>query len=455
MKSRYNNVGLLTDLYELTMAASYFENHMAAPATFSLFIRSFPPGRGYFVAAGLEDVLQCLEGFHFSDTDIAYLDGTGLFSDDFLHYLAKIRFTGSVQALAEGEVFFIDEPILEITAPIIEAQILETLVINIVNLQTMVATKAARCVYGAQGRNLVDFSLRRTQGGEAGMKVARSSYLAGFAGTSNVLAGKTYQIPISGTMAHSYVTAFGDELAAFRAFVRSFPQNAVLLIDTYDTVAGARKAALVGREMAEQGGRMLGVRLDSGDMAQLSQQVRDILDRAGLKDTQIFASGNFDEYKITKTLREGARIDAYGVGTQMGVSSDAPYLDMVYKLVQYDGRPMMKLSAGKTTLPGPKQVFRYTDSQGRFLKDVIGLREERVGHTEPLLEKVMKDGKCLQPHPTLERMRENFQERFSRLDGAHKRLDDPVRYPVTISERLQALQREEEKRIQKELLGKS
>jgi nicotinate phosphoribosyltransferase len=441
------NMALLTDLYELTMAASYFENHMAAQATFSLSVRKYPPARAYLVAAGLEDVLAFMEGFHFSETDLAYLDRTNLFSEGFLKHLTMLRFTGTVRALAEGDIFFADEPILEVTAPIIEAQILETFVINTVNLQSMVATKAARCVHGAKGRKLVDFSLRRTQGHDAGMKVARSSYLAGFTGTSNVLAGKIYHIPISGTMAHSYITAFGDEMDAFSAFVRSFPKNAVLLIDTYDTVAGARKAALVGQEMAKQGNTLLGVRLDSGDMAQLSQEVREILDAADLKDTRIFASGDFDEFKISKTLERGAKIDAFGVGTKMGVSADAPYLDMVYKLVQYDGSPMMKLSSGKTTLPGEKQVFRRTDGEGRYLEDVIGLKEETIEGAKPLLETVMENGKCLRPHSPLETLRERFRERFSRLGDEHKLLQDPAPYPVKISDRLRELQHEEAAKI--------
>ena len=449
MTSFQENKALLTDLYELTMAASYFENHMAAPATFSLFIREYPPDRSYFVATGLDDVLTYLEGFRFSETDLAYLASTGIFSNELLNHLKTFRFTGTVRALSEGELFFYDEPILEVTAPIIEAQIIETYVINVVNIQSMVATKAARCVHEAKGRNLVDFSLRRTQGFDSGMKVARSSYLAGFVGTSNVLAGKTFSIPISGTMAHSYITAFGDELEAFRAFVHSFPNNSVLLIDTFDTVAGARKAALVGQEMEKQGNTLLGVRLDSGDMAQLSQEVRNILDAAGLKGTQIFASGNFDEFKIAETLHRGGKIDAFGVGTKMGISADAPYLDMVYKLVQYDGRPMMKLSAGKATLPGEKQVFRRTDQKGHFLEDVIGLKGETIKDAEPLLETVMENGKRLRPHPSLETLRKQFQKRFSRLGDPYKSLHNPSTYPVSISNGLKELQNKEAEKIRR------
>ncbi len=432
---------LLTDLYELTMAASYFENRMADPATFSLFIRKYPPSRAYFVAAGLEDVLDYVAHFHFSERDLAYLDSTGMFSDDFLHYFKNMRFTGSIRALAEGEIFFRDEPILEVTAPVIEAQVLETFVINTMNLQSMIATKAARCVHAAAGRRLVDFSLRRTHGIDAGLKVARSSYIGGFAATSNVLAGKLYGIPIAGTMAHSYISAFGDESEAFRAFARSFPHKTVLLVDTYDTLAGAQKAAVIGQEMAKDGGKLLGVRLDSGDMTQLSQEVRKILDEAGLHETEIFASSSFDEYKIARLINDGAKIDAFGVGTKMGVSADAPYFDIVYKLVQYGDRPIMKRSTGKVNLAGKKQVFRRTDSKGRFVEDVIGTGDETVDGATPLLAPVMKEGKLLKAHPTLEEIRQHFAERFQALDEAYKALDGAPSYPVRLSPRLSALQK--------------
>jgi len=430
---------LLTDLYELTMAASYFENGMADPATFSLFVRKYPPDRAYFVAAGLEDFLEYAANFQFSESDLAYLDGTGTFSHDFLHYLKNMRFTGTIRALAEGEIFFKDEPILEVTAPIIESQILETFAINTINLQSMIATKAARCVHAAGGRRLVDFSLRRTQGIDAGLKVARSSYIAGFVATSNVLAGKLYGIPISGTMAHSYISSFGDEIEAFRAFARSFPKKTILLIDTYDTVAGARKATIVGQEMAKEGNKLLGVRLDSGDMTQLSQHVRKILDEASLDDTEIFASSSFDEYKIAKSIKEGAKIDAFGVGTRMGVSADAPYFDIAYKLVQYGDRPIMKLSTGKINLPGKKQLFRRTDDKGRFVEDIIGTADETIEGASPLLELVMQDGKLLMRHPSLEEIRKRFRKNLAALDEKYKALDGAHLYPVKLSARLEAL----------------
>jgi nicotinate phosphoribosyltransferase len=440
MKGLPDRVELLTDLYELTMAASYFENGMRDTATFSLFIRKYPPDRAYFVAAGLEDFLDYAANFQFSESDLAYLDDTGLFSNGFLDYLKTLRFTGSIHALPEGEIFFKDEPILEVTAPIIEAQIVETFAINALNFQSVIATKAARCVHAAAGRRLVDFSLRRTHGIDAGLKVARSSYIAGFIATSNVLAGKLYDIPISGTMAHSYISSFGDELEAFRAFARSFPEKTVLLIDTYDTIAGAHKAAIVGQEMSKDGHKLLGVRLDSGDMTQLSQEVRKILDKAGLDNTEIFASSSFDEYKIARTLKEDASIDAFGVGTRMGVSSDAPYFDMAYKLVQYGDRPIMKLSTGKVNLAGEKQVFRMSDPQGRFLEDVIGTRDETVEDASPLLEHVMQDGRLLRNHPSLEEIRERFRTNFQALDDKFKVLQGDSSYTVTLSDRLKALQ---------------
>jgi nicotinate phosphoribosyltransferase len=430
---------LLTDLYELTMAASYFENAMDDSATFSLFIRKFPSDRAYFVAAGLQDFLEFATSFHFSDTDLAYLEDTGTFSDRFLRYLKDMRFTGSIHAIGEGEVFFENEPIVEVTAPILEAQILETFAINTFNLQSMIATKAARCIHAAADRRLVDFSLRRTHGADAGLKAARSSYIAGFVATSNVLAGKLYGIPITGTMAHSYISAFENELEAYRAYARSFPDKTILLIDTYDTVTGAKNASIVGQEMAQEGHKLLGVRLDSGDMASLSRQVRKILDDAGLHGTDVFASSSFDEYKIAEMIAAGAMIDAFGVGTKMGVSSDAPYFDMVYKLVKYGQRPVMKLSTGKANLPGEKQIFRRTDSRGRFREDVIGRRDEKIEGGRPLLEPVVRDGQLLKSHPSLDEIRERFRGNFELLDDAYKALRGASSYPVTLSPGLEAL----------------
>ena len=433
---------LFTDLYELTMGASYHEHALVSDATFSLFVRNYPPHRNYFVAAGLEDVIDELEGFRFSGSDIDYLKKTALFRDRFLDYLKTLRFTGDVFAMPEGTVFFAGEPVLEITAPIVEAQILETFLLNTIGLSSMIATKSARCIHAAGNHPLIDFSLRRTQGTDAGLKVARSAYLAGFMATSNVLAGKIYDIPVSGTMAHSYVTAFSSESEAFSAYSRTFPDNSIFLIDTYDTLEGARQAAAVAQKMKASGHSLVGVRLDSGNMARLSRDVRDILDGAGLSDVKIFASGGFDEYKLSDIIADGADIDAFGVGTKVGVSADAPYLNIVYKMVRFGKRDVRKLSPGKATLAGEKQVFRETGSDGRYLKDTVGLRNETLPGATPLLEPVMKAGRCLRPHPTLGVIRNRFKENFARLDERFKSLADPPEYPVAVSPKLETLQTE-------------
>ena len=446
---------LMTDLYELTMAASFFENGLDQEATFSLFIRSYPQERNFFVAAGLADLIDYLSQFHFTAKEIDYLHGTGLFGDDFLDYLKQIRFTGRLVALPEGRIFFVDEPIVEITGPLLEAQLFESFVINAINLQTMIASKAARVILAAGGRRVVDFSLRRTQSTEAGLRVARATYLTGFAGTSNVMAGQTYSIPIVGTMAHSYVLAFEREIEAFRSFVKTFPQSAVLLIDTYDTVEGAHKAVIVGQEMAQRGQRLRGVRLDSGDMASLSKKVRRILDDGGLEETLIFASGAFDEYKLAQVVAEGAAIDSFGVGTKVGVSADAPYLDIAYKLVMFDGRPVMKLSKGKKTLVGPKQVFRLFDSQGGLKKDILGLREEKLTQGQPLLETVAEGGRLVKPAESLETIQRRFESDLARLPQELKLLQRTEAYPVRLSEGLVALQEKVEQRIEERELGES
>ena len=430
---------LFTDLYELTMAAGYFDRHMDEPATFSLFVRSHPR-RGYFVAAGLQAVVDALTRFHFSDEEIDWLAQTGLFKRDFLAHLSTLSFTGDVTAMAEGEIFFPDEPVIEVTAPLIQAQIIETYLINSVSVGSLMATKAARCVHAAAGRPIVDFSLRRTQGSHAGMTVARSSYIAGFSGTSNVLAGKTWGIPISGTMAHSFVIAFESETDAFEAYADLFPDSAIFLIDTYDTLQGARAAAVVGNRMRQKGHALMGVRLDSGEMIALSQKVRRILDQAGLPEVKIFASSGFDEYVLERLIAGGACIDAFGVGTRMGVSADAPYLDMVYKMVRLGARNVRKTSEGKITLAGEKQVFRTTTADGGFLGDTIGVRDETVNGATTLLRPTMENGRPVGPMPMLKEIRAGFARNFERLDQRHKILEDAEPYPVRVSERLEEIQ---------------
>ena len=437
-----DSLALLTDLYQLTMAQTYFQSQRLDPATFSLFIRSYPPNRGYFVAAGLQDVLEFLEQFTVDSTGIDYLHSRRLFADDFLDLLKGLKFTGDVWAIPEGRLAFTDEPFLEVTAPIIEAQIVETFIINQVNLQSLIATKAARCVHAAGGRAVVDFALRRAHGIDAGMKVARASYLAGFTGTSNVRAGQEYGIPIVGTMAHSFVSSFEQEMDAFRAFIASFPNNSILLIDTYDTLAGARKAVEIAKEMAANGQQLQGVRIDSGDLKKLAIEVRRIFDEAGLKSVKIIGSGGLDEFDLADFTVADVPYDSYGVGTKMGVSADAPWFDIAYKLVEYDERPVLKLSTGKVSWPGKKQVFRMRDERGQLQKDVIALREENIPGADPLLQKVMASGEVAVRCPTLEEIRDNFMGEFKRLSDPIKAIRNPASYPVEISPQLTKLREE-------------
>ena len=441
------NLALLTDLYQLTMAQAYFQNRRTELATFSLFIRAYPDNRGYFVSAGLEDVLEFLEGFSFDSTAIDYLYSLKLFADDFLDFIKSLRFTGEVWAIPEGRLFFKDEPIVEVTAPIIEAQIVETFIINQINFQSLIATKAARCVHAARGRAVVDFSLRRTHGIDAGMKVARASYLAGVAGTSNVRAGRRYRIPVVGTMAHSFVSSHEREIDAFRSFVKSFPNNSTLLIDTYDTIAGARNAVTVGKEMASRGERLQGVRIDSGDLAGLAREVRKIFDAADMKDVKIIGSGGLDEFDLAEFADTGVPYDSYGVGTKMGVSADAPWTDCAYKLVEYDGRPVLKLSTGKVSWPGAKQVLRLRDAQGKLKNDVVTRRDENIPDAEPLLKKVMAQGKTLAPLPSLEQSRAAFLEEFGSLPDAMKSIRNPEHYSVEFSGALKELRDAVERKV--------
>ena len=426
-------LGLFTDWYELTMAQAYFDRRRFGPAVFSLFVRNLPANRGYLVCAGLAEGLEFLENLHFGPASIEFLRETGRFTREFLDYLAGLRFTGSVRALAEGRLYFGNTTLVEVTAPLIEAQLAETWLINRLNFQSLQATIAARCVAAAGGRGVSDFGARRSPGADAALTMARAGYIAGFQSTSNALAAQRYGIPPAGTMAHSYITAFPAEIDAFRAYAATFPQQAVLLLDTYDTIAGAHNAAIVGQEMAAAGHRLAGVRLDSGDYAQLSRQVRAILDAAGLDYTQIVASGGLDEYGIAELVQGGAPIDIFGVGTKVSVSADAPYTDMSYKLVSYAGQPVMKLSPGKVSPPGAKQVYRLRDAAGQFARDVVALDTENLPGGEPLLETVMTDGRRTRPDPTLAEMRERFQQDFGPLPAPYRRLRQPPRYPVEFS----------------------
>lgn len=445
------HAALFTDQYEITMAASYFAERMFAPATFSFFVRKWPPDRAYLVAAGLQDVLDYLATFRFEPQHIEYLRATGSYTPEFLKYLLGLRFSGDVYALPEGTLVFLNEPLVEITAPVIEAQLVETYVINRLNLHSMLATKAARCVLAAAGRPVIDFSLRRTQGSDAGMVAARSAFLAGAAGTSNMLAGFRWGIPTFGTMAHSYVQCFEEEEAAFRAFARLFPRASTFLVDTYDTLQGVRAAITVAREMRESGAPTPSIRLDSGDLNALSRRARTLLDEAGLQEVRIFASGGLDEYAVDDLVRAGAPIDGFGVGTSMGVSADAPFLECAYKLVEYGGRGRLKLSSGKATWVGRKQVWRAFDHSGRMYRDCLALREES-GETmatalevprerlQPLLVPVMQGGKIITNPPSLTEIRERLRWNLAALNDAHKRVRNPAPYPVTISPGLAAAQ---------------
>lgn len=427
-----SNSPLFTDLYELTMAAAYWEEGKNEEATFSLYLRP-RANRGYYVAAGLDPALKLLDQYRFSADDIAYLRQLGLFKPAFLTYLQNLRFEGEVRALSEGTLFFPDEPVMEVTAPLIQAQLLETSLINIIGVHTLIASKAARCVHAAKGRQLIDFALRRTQGLDAGLAAARSTYLTGFNATSNVWAGKQLGIPLSGTMAHSFVQSFPKEAEAFEAYARVFPENTVLLIDTYDTLAGARNAVKVARQMASSGKRLIGIRLDSGDSVSLSREVRRLFDEAGFPEVKIIASGGFDEFKVLEVLEREASIDAFGVGTHVGVSADQPFLDLVYKMVRYEDRDVCKHSVGKKTMAGPKQIFRFTDATGIFVEDIIGCRGEDVPEGEKLLYQVMKNGQPCRKLPSLEEIRRRFRSQFASLPGPYKQLDAPPRYPVRFS----------------------
>ncbi|MFP5213438.1 MAG: nicotinate phosphoribosyltransferase [Acidobacteriota bacterium] len=440
---------LVTDLYELTMAESYLREGMRSEATFSLFVRNYPKDRSFFVSAGIDEFLDLLPRFRFDGESIAYIRSLGRFSDDFLQYLSEFRFTGEVRAIPEGRLFFANEPVLEVTAPLIEAQVLETLAINALQLEILVATKAARCREAARGKPLVDFSLRRTHGVDAALKVARGSYIAGFAGTSNLLAGRLYDIPVFGTMAHSYVTSFKSEELAFEAFARAFPKNTVLLIDTYDTMSGARKALKVAREMVARGYPLPGVRLDSGDLVALSREVRQLFTEAGFPEVLIMASGSLDEIELKRLIEAGAEIDVFAVGTRIGVSADAPYLDMVYKLVEYEGRPIIKLSSGKKTWVGRKQVYRFCDEWGKMSHDVLDTEGSIHPGGEPLLRQVVKGGERTVEPDALSVVRERFLEDWNRLPDAYKDLEPKAYYPVRVSEALQELDRKtaEEKRL--------
>jgi nicotinate phosphoribosyltransferase len=449
---------LLTDLYQINMMQAYLDHGETDTAVFEFFVRSLPARRGFLLAAGLAQALDYLENLRFSAAELDWLKSTGRFQTNLLDYLREFRFSGDIHAMPEGTVFFANEPILRVTAPMPQAQFVESRLINILHLQSLIASKAARMVLAAPGKLLVDFGFRRAHGAEAGLMAARASYVAGLAGTATVLAGRAFGIPIYGTMAHSFIETFDDESKAFAAFAQSRPDNLVLLLDTYDTEAAARKVVALAPRLKTAGIAIRSVRLDSGDLVALSRSVRGILDAGGLADVTIFASGGLDEDAIAELVRARAPIDGLGVGTSLTTSSDAPVLDCVYKLQEYAGIPRRKRSANKATWPGRKQVWRRYDADGRMSGDRLALdiasgpdagelRGSGEGG-EALLELVMQDGRCLRPPPSLDEIRGKAKRELERLPEALRRLERATTYPVEVADELKELAAQVDRRLE-------
>jgi len=437
---------LLTDLYQLNMIQAYLEHGKTETAVFEFFVRKLPRSRGFLVAAGLEQALDFLENLSFPPEDLDWLRRSGRFSEDVISQLEKFRFTGDVYAMPEGTVFFPNEPILRVVAPLPEAQLVESRLINILHFQTLIASKAARHVLLAPGKQLVDFGLRRAHGAEAGIMAARASYIAGYAGTATMSAGQLYGIPIFGTMAHSFIQAFDDEVSAFEAFAESRPEGLVLLIDTYDTEAAARKVVALAPKLAARGIKIRGVRLDSGDLAALAKSVRQILDEGGLKDVIIFASGGIDDAELLHFRETGAPIDGYGIGTSLTTSFDVPALDCAYKLQEYAGVGRRKRSAGKATWPGRKQVWRNYDADGRMSGDVLSV-ETDTQPGEQLIHLVMKNGRRIRPSPSLDEVRKHAAKNLAQLPEPLRRLEPDAQYPVEIGAALLQLTEEVDKHL--------
>jgi nicotinate phosphoribosyltransferase len=429
---------LTTDLYELNMVQAYLDRGEDKEAVFEFFVRRLPERRNFLVAAGLEDALAFLETLSFSAHEIDWLKSTGRFRRNLLDYLAGLRFTGDVHAIPEGTICFPHEPLIRITAPLPIAQLVETRLINILHFQTMIASKAARMVLAAPGKILSDFGLRTAHGAEAGLFSARASYIAGFFGAANVLAGERYGIPIVGTMAHSFVQVHNDEMTAFENFARSRPDGVILLIDTYDTEAGARKVVKLAPKLKADGIAIRGVRIDSGDLAAMATKVRAILDAGGLNDVIILVSGGINEDVLQTMTATKAPIDGYGIGVNLDASIDAPSLDCAYKLQEYAGRPRRKLSEGKVTWPGRKQIWRSFGDDGRMSGDTLSL--ENDSHKGDLLVvPVMRAGKRIVPAPKLSQIREHAARELARLPEPLRRLEKSDDYPVQFSEKLKEL----------------
>jgi nicotinate phosphoribosyltransferase len=432
---------LLTDFYQLTMARAYFDLGMRETAVFELFVRRLPPTRHFLLAAGLEQVIEYLEALQFTPEDVEFLSRMRIFPARFLEHLGTVRFTGSVHAMAEGTPFLANEPVLRVTAPILEAQLVESRILNLVHFQSVIASKAARCVIAARGRRLIDFGMRRAHGAEAALFASRAAYLAGFDGTATVEAGRRFGIPLSGTMAHSFIQAHDHEEQALRNFVAAMGRRTVLLIDTYDTERGARRAAMLARHLRSLDGpaQVQGVRIDSGDLGAQARAVRRILDAEGAQHVDIVLSGSLDEYRIESLLQAGTPVNAFGIGTRLDVSEDAPSLDMAYKLEEYAGKGRRKRSPGKETWPGAKQVFRERNEAGTLCGDVIALATESLPG-EPLLCEVMRHGRRVAQLPTLSAIRERCRQRIAELPEPLRTLQtDEIHFPVRVSDKVRAL----------------
>lgn len=432
------NMCISTDLYQLTMVAGYFERGMDHKSTFELFVRDLPERRSYLIAAGLEQAIYYLRNLIFTAEYLKYLKDLHVFknvSKEFFDYLRDFRFGGDVYAVSEGTVIFANEPMIRVTASMIEAQIIETYLLSMINYQTLIASKASRVVHAADGRGVIDFGTRRAHGPQAGVLAARACFIGGCVGTSNVLAAYELRIPPIGTIAHSWVMAYDDEYESYEDFHKVFPDNTILLIDTYDTIKGAQLAVKIGKELK-------GVRLDSGNITFLSKRVRKILDDAGLEQVKITASGDLNEYKISHMLAQGACIDTFGVGTEMVTSKDTPALGGVYKLVEQEKEgklmPKMKFSKDKATCPSKKQVYRFYNNKGLLKKDVIGLVDEEFD-AEELLQPVMKRGKLVYKIPTVQQIQKTAEKNIAQLPDKFKGLDCKTKYSVTISKRLKRI----------------
>jgi nicotinate phosphoribosyltransferase len=429
---------LLTDLYQLTMLQGYFDRQMFDTAVFELFVRKLRPERNFLIAAGLEQALAFLEDLRFTEPELEWVSSHGAFHQAFVDYLADLRFEGDVHAMPEGTLFFPDEPILRVTAPLPQAQLVESRLINLLQFQTLIASKAVRSVLAGPDKLLVDFGLRRAHGAEAGLLAARASYLAGFSGSSTVLAAPRFGVPVFGTMAHSFIQAHDDESVAFEHFARSLPQAVVLLIDTYDTEAGAERVVQLAPRLRQAGISIKGVRIDSGDIAEHARRVRRILDAGGLSEATIFASGSTDEYVIERLRTEGAPIDGFGVGTHMDTSEDMPYLDCAYKIQEYAGQARRKRSEGKATWPGRKQVFRQLDADGRMQSDILTVAGDRQVGTA-LIQPVMRAGKRPAAPEPLDLIRSRVAAQLEQLPPALARLTPAPGYPVTVAPALRRL----------------